>query len=204
MLLILHIQYNCPIQWKKCCIDQTFLLRFSTVYDMVYNWINKNRILGSSNEVTKTTFINYFFAPQAYLNLSEMKAILIAKGMCILFLTHWQWKNGVVNSLRLRQNGRYNAGDIFKCIFLKENVWILTKIPLKFVPKGRINNIPALVQIMAWRRPGDKPLSEPRMESLLMHICVTRPLWVNKKMTVQDMCIAPWYYSGNTWLCVHW
>ena len=31
---------------------------------------------------------------------------------------------------------------------------------------------------MAWRWPGDKPLSEPRMESLLMHICVTRPQWV--------------------------
>ena len=34
---------------------------------------------------------------------------------------------------------------------------------------------PALVQIMAWRRPGDKPLSEPMMLSLLTHICVTRP-----------------------------
>ena len=32
---------------------------------------------------------------------------------------------------------------------------------------------------MAWRRTGDKPLSEPRMESLLTHICVTRPQWVN-------------------------
>ena len=39
---------------------------------MVYNSINENRILGSSNEVTKTTFMNYFFAPQAYVNLSEM------------------------------------------------------------------------------------------------------------------------------------
>ena len=39
-------------------------------------------------------------------------------------------------------------------------------------------NIPALVQIMAWRRPGDKPLSEPMMVSLLTHICVTRPQWV--------------------------
>ena len=34
------------------------------------------------------------------------------------------------------------------------------KISLKFVHKGPINNIPALVQMMAWRRPGDKPLSE--------------------------------------------
>ena len=41
--------------------------------------------------------------------------------------------------------------------------------------KGPIDNNPALVQIMAWRRSGDKPLSEPMMVSLLTHICVTRP-----------------------------
>ena len=32
---------------------------------------------------------------------------------------------------------------------------------------------------MAWRRPGDKPLSEPMLVSLLKHIYVTRPQWVN-------------------------
>ena len=63
----------------------------------------------------------------------------------------------LVNSLRPRQNGPHFADDIFKCIFLNENVSIAIKISLKFVPKGPINNIPALVQIMAWRRPGDKP-----------------------------------------------
>ena len=60
-----------------------------------------------------------------------------------------------------------------------ENVWIFIEISLRFVPKGPINNIPALVQIMAWHRSGDKPSSEPMMVSLLMHICVTRPQWVN-------------------------
>ena len=65
-------------------------------------------------------------------------------------------------------------------IFLNENIIISIKISLKFVPKGLINNIPALVLIMAWRRPGDKPLSEPMMVSLSTHICVTRPQWVNK------------------------
>ena len=40
---------------------------------------------------------------------------------------------------------------------------ISIKIPLKFVPKGQIDNILALVQIMAWHRTGDKPLSEPMM-----------------------------------------
>ena len=84
-----------------------------------------------------------------------------------------------INSLRQRQNGRHFADAIFKCIFLNENVWIPIKISLKFVPKGPFNDIPALVQIMAWRRPGDKPLSEPMLVSLPTHICVTRPQWVN-------------------------
>ena len=83
-----------------------------------------------------------------------------------------------MNTSRPRQNGRHFADDIFKCIFLNEDVWNAIKISLKFVPKVRINNIPALVQIMAWRRPGDKPLAEPMMVSLLTHICVTRPQWV--------------------------
>ena len=52
------------------------------------------------------------------------------------------------------------------------------KISLKFVPKGTINNIPALVQIMAWHRPGETSLRELIMVSLLMHIWVTRPQWV--------------------------
>ena len=79
------------------------------------------------------------------------------------------------NTLRPRQNGRHFADDIFKCIFVNENVWIPIKISLKFSPNGPINNILALVQIMAWRRAGDKPLSEPMMVSLPTHICVTRP-----------------------------
>ena len=84
-----------------------------------------------------------------------------------------------INTLRPRQNGRHFADDIFKRIFFNENIWIPIKISLKFVPKGSIDNIPALVQIMAWRRPGDKPLSEPMMVNLPTHICVTRPQWVN-------------------------
>ena len=86
-----------------------------------------------------------------------------------------------LNSLRPRLNRRPFADDIFKCIFLNENVWISIKISLKFVPKGPINNIPALVQIMAWRRAGDKPLSESMMVSLPTHICVARPQWVKHK-----------------------
>ena len=80
-------------------------------------------------------------------------------------------------TLRPRQNGRHFADDSFKCIFLNENFRIWNKISLKFVLKGPINHIPAVVQIMAWRRPRDKPLSELMMVRTLTHICVTRPQW---------------------------
>ena len=99
-----------------------------------------------------------------------------------------------LNSLRPRRNRHYNAGDIFKCIFLKENVWIPTKFWLKFIPKGPFNNIPALVQIMAWRRPGDKPLSGPLMVSLLTHICITRPHWVNSSWADAPNTYAVWQW----------
>ena len=92
-------------------------------------------------------------------------------------------RNGVswINILRPKQNGRRFADDTYKRIFLNENVRNSIKISLKFVPKGPINNNPALVQIMAWRRSGDKPLSEPMMVSLLTHVCVTWPQWVNRQ-----------------------
>ena len=47
------------------------------------------------------------------------------------------------NTLRPRQNGRHFPDEIFKYIFVNENIWILIKISLIFFPKGRINNIPA-------------------------------------------------------------
>ena len=89
--------------------------------------------------------------------------------LCGPFLLKW------FNTLRPRQNGRHFADDTFNYVFMNENVRISIKFSLKFVPKVPINNIPALVQILAWRRIGDKPLSEPMMVNFLRHICVTRP-----------------------------
>ena len=55
------------------------------------------------------------------------------------------------------------ADDIFKCIFLNQNYRILIQISLKCVPRSQIDNKPAMVQVMAWRRTGDKPLPEPML-----------------------------------------
>ena len=85
----------------------------------------------------------------------------------IIVLTHW----GRDKMAAISQTTLSNAFSWMKIFSIK--------ISLKFVPKGPINNIPTLVQIMTWRRPGDKPLSEPMMVSLMTHICVTRPQRVN-------------------------
>ena len=52
-------------------------------------------------------------------------------------LTYMPW----VNTLRLKRNLRHFTADIFKCIFLNENIWISLQIALKFVPKVRIDRI---------------------------------------------------------------
>ena len=53
-----------------------------------------------------------------------------------------------------------SLADIFKCIFLNGNDRIPIRISMRFVPRSPIDNKPVLVQVMAWRRTGDKPLPE--------------------------------------------
>ena len=95
-----------------------------------------------------------------------------------------------INTLRPRQNGRHFPAAIFKCIFCNENKGISIKTSLKFFPEGPINNSPSLVQIMAWRRQGDKPLSKPMTVKLSTHICITRPQWVNQWRWCNHNCIT--------------
>ena len=87
------------------------------------------------------------------------------------------WCRVTVNSLRLRQNGRHFPDNIFKCIFLNENVCISLKISLKFVPEVRISNIPALVQIMAWGRPAT---SHYLNQWWLIYWCIYASLGLNE------------------------
>ena len=91
------------------------------------------------------------------------------------------------NLLRLK----HFTEDISKCIFLKEVIWISINILLKFVPEVWINNMPALVQIMAWCWSGNKSISEPMMVGLLMHMCIPLPQWVKFKSTIH--CYIAWY-----------
>ena len=85
-------------------------------------------------------------------------------------------------TLRLRQNGHHLQDDIFKCIFFNEDVWISSKISLKFLPKGRIYKMRALVQIMAWRLTGH--YLNQWCPMLPMHICITLPQWVSSMLHI--------------------
>ena len=110
------------------------------------------------------------------------------------------WCFLVANTLRQKQNGRHFPDDIFKCIFLNEKVRISIMISLRFVSKGRINNIPALVQIMAWRQSGDKPLSEATLVSLLTQICITRPQWVKLNQLLNNNQVVSDFRSINIYV----
>ena len=71
--------------------------------------------------------------------------------------------NKLLTHLSLVKMATILVDSIFKCIFLNENDKIPIQISLKLVPRSPIDNKPALVQVMAWRRTGDKPLPEPMM-----------------------------------------
>ena len=112
--------------------------------------------------------LNHHITALLTANLRAHDAIMLSAANVIHYIP-------VNNTLMRGQDGRHFPYDIFKCIFATENVSIFINTSLKFVPTSQINNIPALVQIMACCRPDDKPLYEPIMVILLMHICVTRP-----------------------------
>ena len=113
-----------------------------------------------------------------------------------------------LNTLRPRQDS-WHFVDILNAFSCMKKIWISINISLKFVPRGPIHNIPSLVQIVAWCRPGDKPLSEPMMVSLLTHICVTLPQWVNSRCysaTIRQysfgstlFLMAPSHYPKQDW-----
>ena len=116
------------------------------------------------------------------------------------FLQHISWNKPCLSHWgqdKMDAISQTTFSSVFSWIKIFE-FWLRT---LKFVPNVRINNIPALVQIMAWGRTGDKPLSEPVMVNSVTHICVTQPQWVNHPLkrsmsglgnSFQSMTLTHW------------
>ena len=100
----------------------------------------------------------------------------------------------VINTSPPGQNGRHF--DIFWHIFVNKNVRSWIQISLKFVLNGPIDNKPAMVQVMAWRRTGDKPLPEAMLTRFNDAYMWHKGRWVNiiviDEMWVIDNLIAKW------------
>ena len=130
-------------------------------------------------------------------NITQMKMMFTMKeyhifwhwcinSICIKYSNHNVYSAAISLSVMHHVNSLIEAETKFISFCTPfSNVFPWIKIYwfwLKFVGvyfKGLIDNIPALVQIMAWHRSGDKPLSEPMTNILLRHICITRPQRVN-------------------------
>ena len=128
------------IQWRQCA-SQLSLGQRGMHFQVDYTeWTFSIGLVYLRHAFAYT----FYGRHRAYTNQSILRT-----SMAIVYRETLMRIRGAFNTLRPRQNGRHFPVDIFKCIFLFENVSIAIEISLKFVPKGPINNIPALVQIMA-------------------------------------------------------
>ena len=164
-----------PPYWWFLCTEMVSYVSFCSQanYEMVittkiYIWHNSGAVMPCENICCDLVTRNWITVKQSFywIWIASKRSSLKWVSLDVFFM---------INTLRPGHDAQHFADDIFKCVFLNEDIPISINISLKFVPKGLINNIPALVQIMAWCRPGDKPLSEPLMMSLLTHICITLP-----------------------------
>ena len=97
-------------------------------------------------------------------NLTLEDAVVeTVEGGVVIHATERLQVRQALTHLPLDKKAAVLGGDIFKCIFLNGNDRIQIQISLKFIPRGTIDNKPALFQVMAWRRIGDKPLPEIMM-----------------------------------------
>ena len=132
-----------------------------------FKFLDRTPSICQSNSIKLWYFTGYSSTPLMCYLVFLKTVDMLPDTDCLL--THWGWHKWTPFCRRHFQIQ----------IFLNKNVWISLQISLKFLAKVWINNIPVLVQVMAWRRPGDKPLSEPMMVSLLMHICLPPTQWVH-------------------------
>ena len=107
--------------------------------------------------------------------------ILVSSCRCLCPI-HWRWV------LSREWRCRWSSADR-RC---SNYIWVILNLIAYWgaILYYRFDDIPASVQIMAWRHPGDKLLSEPMMVSLLTHICITRPQWV--KQLQSNSVIQTW------------
>ena len=157
---------------------------------MIYRWFPYYRAYVRGAHLSQIPIRMIFWVMNKLLE-RPFGALLIFKGhQCVMFsnmlhpitFRHDFWKFHTVLFINSSQPfGNHFADDSFNHIFVNENVRIPVQCSLQLASKCSIDNKSALVQVMAWRRTGDKPLSEP----MLTHMCGTRRRWIKNKNKIK-------------------
>ena len=125
---MLNIAYR-AINWQQASLMLQWCSQSLLIHTICLHWFNSKCYLMSQLSKSPTVVLLYDISTP-------------------IFRISWtHWGHDEIASISLT--------TFFKCIFMNETVWISFEASLKFVLKSRINNIPALVQIMYWCRPGD-------------------------------------------------
>ena len=152
------------------CVMESIMADFGSQKLMELLVISSNENSPEVSAILKKT--QWFWKALAFEETTEKLLIFVWSSSSLLMAFHWcviiaflfkLWQYFTAahsQHMSQRQNCCHFTDNIFKCIFLNENVWTSLKISLKFVPEIQINNIPALHQIMVWHRPHAKTLSE--------------------------------------------
>ena len=109
-------------------------------------------------------------------NLLHVRLCNMHRDCCLIFI--WNKVEFRLKHIEAEAKWPPFARRHFQMDFLEWKYMYFDKISLKCDPRGPINYILELVQIMVWNRPDDMPLSEPMVVRLPTHVCITRPQWV--------------------------
>ena len=145
-------------------------------------WLNNLRRIGNGHIIESSN--NYTAIRIRYIILLYIKSLTSL--LFILKLTHWG-----------RDKLSPFCGRYFQ-MHLK--MFDSLKVSLKYIFKVQFSNITALVHIIAWCRPGGKPLSEPMMVSLLTHIYASRGLNLMLYIARDSTWILNSLRAGDTYM----
>ena len=168
-----HKRHSGVITWTN-----TDLLSVSDIGFITVNRHNNSHIAPYTDIVAFSGILEIEHFNEIWINPHFFPRNALENAICKMSVSFWgldAWINCLPQQMRQYmtlthlppgQNGHHFADDIFKYIFWNEKEVVLIKISKKFIPNGPISNIPGLAQIMAWRRPGGKPLLEPMLIQL--------------------------------------
>ena len=143
---------SCSNYWPFLCSDLSHGFWFMQIFDMIWIWICDK--YNTCQCISWSQYCNYW-CPGDQLIRCQQSWFLQADIALVYYF----------NTLRPRQNGRQFPDDFFKCIFFSCMIMFNFDFPEVFAE--------------VCSQESAKPLCEPMMVSLLTHICVTEPQWVN-------------------------